>query len=133
MRNKLHYIVTFSLITFLGYTFVNKLINFDAFLINIAKTGAFNGNIIYAVAFYALITEMLSILLLVINEKVGHIVTLAVILSYTLYIIFLVSIGKYEVCGCGGILNRLPFMWHFIINIIIVSSLLFVCTNEKKY
>lgn len=120
------------IIAFFGYTLVNKLMNLDGFLINIAKTSVFQGRMVDLIAMYALISEALCIVLLVVKERWGALVSLTVMLSYTIYIIFLKSVGKYEVCGCGGILNGLSFHWHLLINIFLILSLLYLTTYARE-
>lgn len=120
------------IIAFFGYTLVNKLMNLDGFLINIAKTSVFQGRMVDLIAMYALISEALCIVLLVVKERWGALVSLSVMLSYTIYIIFLKSVGKYEVCGCGGILNGLEFHWHLLINIFLILTLLYLTTYARE-
>lgn len=104
----------------------------ESFTLNIAKTGLFHGLWVDMVAYYSLLAEFASIALLLYKPRIGSAVSLLVMLSFTLYILFLKMTGRYVVCGCGGILNGLPFQWHFLINIIIVMSLLFIYRYEKE-
>jgi hypothetical protein len=117
---------------FFGYTLVNKLMNIDGFIINVAKTSVFQGRMVDMVVLYALISEALCIVLLVVKERWGALVSLTVMLSYTLYVVYLKSVGKYEVCGCGGILNGLSFHWHLLINIFLILSLLYLTTYARE-
>lgn len=130
---KKHVSLLLVIITFLGYTLVNKLMNIDAFIINIAKAGMFRGCLVNFAVFYALSSEILCIIFLIFKERIGICISLLVILSYTIYIVILKTCGKYEVCGCGGILNGLPFHWHFFINISLISVLLYLFYYEKKF
>ena len=107
--------------------------NYDAFIINIAKTGMFRDRWVDAVAIYALFSEILCLVLLTVKERVGLIVTFLVLTSYTLYILFLQIANAYEICGCGGILNGLPFHWHFTINVLLIlSSIYLFCQYGYK-
>lgn len=109
------------LIVFLSYTFMNKVLIFDSFIINIARTGMFSGWHVYAIAIVALIMELSSILLLVFTKKIGYAFTSFMLMVFSCYIIILYSTNRYESCGCGGIMNGLPFLPHLIINILLIS------------
>ena len=52
--------------------------------------------------------------------------------GFTLYISMLRYLGKYEICGCGGILNGLSYATHLIININLIIAALFVQTTLSK-
>lgn len=120
------------IITLYSYTLINKLLNIDAFLLNIAQTGLFRGFMVNVVASYALLSELICVILLVLRERVGCFVSLLVMLSYTLYLLFLGLNDRYEVCGCGGVFNGLPFLWHLFLNVLVITILLFLCINERK-
>ena len=125
-------ILLLAIISFFSYTFINKLMNVNSFLLNIAQTNVFNVYMVNFVALYALLSELICIVMLAFKEKVGSFVSLFVMLSYTLYLIYLGANNRYEICGCGGILNGLPFLWHLLINLLIIISLLYLCIYERK-
>jgi hypothetical protein len=106
--------------------------NYDAFVINIAKTSVFRGRWVDAVATYALFSESICMLLLIIKEKIGLVVTFFVLISFSLYILFLRLINAYEICGCGGILNGLTFQWHIVINLLLITSLTYLFYQYEK-
>ncbi len=60
-----------AIITFFSYTLIYKVINITAFALNIAKTGIFPIKLVDLVAYSALLIELLSILMLIFNEKRG--------------------------------------------------------------
>ena len=128
----LYRILLFSILAFLGYTLVNKTSNFYSFTLNIARTGLFQGVWVDIVACYALMAEFTCIALLLYKPKVGAVVSIFVMLSFSAYIIFLRTLGRYVICGCGGILNGLTFHWHILINFLIISSLIFIYHYESK-
>lgn len=132
MKLYLYRILLFSILAFLGYTFVNKTSNFYSFTLNIARTGLFQGIWVDIVACYALITEFTCIVLLLYKPKIGAVVSIFVMLSFSAYIIFLKALGRYVICGCGGILNGLAFHWHILINFLIISSLIYIYHYESK-
>jgi len=124
--------ILFAIIAFLGYTFINKLLKLDSFALNIIKTNVFDGIWTYVAVAYALVSELACIVTLIFKERIGKILTLAVILSYTVYILYLWFNNLYEVCGCGGILNGLEFHWHFGINVVLITTLLYLNVYEEK-
>lgn len=111
---------------------MNKVLNVNAFVFNIAKTGLFRGYMVDIVALYALVSELLCIILLAIKERIGVFVSLVIVLSYTVYLSYLGFSNTYEECGCGGILNSLPFNWHLFINSFLVLILLYLNSNNEN-
>lgn len=114
------------LIIFFAYTSINKILNLPSFLLNIAKTGLFRGSLVDIVAYCAIFAEFTSIILLIVRERAGLIFSLYMMLSFSFYILYLYYFDLYEICGCGGILNGLPFIWHISINICIIGILLYL-------
>ena len=105
---------------------------FDSFTLNIVKTGLFQGVWVDIVAYYALIAEFVCVFLLLFKTKVGTVMSIFVMLSFTIYIIFLKVLNRYVICGCGGILNGLAFHWHILINFLIILSLIYIYLFERK-
>lgn len=134
MKVKLFFyrILLIYILAFLGYTLVNKISDYHSFTLNIAKTGLFGGVWVDIVAYYALMAEFTCIALLLYKPKVGAVVSIFVMFSFSAYIIFLKTLGRYVICGCGGILNGLAYHWHILINILIISSLIYIYHYESK-
>lgn len=124
VANYIREFVILLIVGFFAYTLVNKLLQFEAFKLNIARTGLFEGHWVNVVAYFAIVAEIASISLLVFVRKWGIRFALAMMLSFTLYIIYLAATGHYEVCGCGGVLNGLKFQWHLLINLVLFFILL---------
>lgn len=93
-------------------------------MLNIAKTGVFPPYLVDAVAYSALFFELICILLLIFKEKRGMQLSLLMMVIFTSYIIVLYFNDRYEVCGCGGILNGLPFLSHLLINSVVIVLLI---------
>lgn len=113
-----------SIIAFFSYTLINKAINVTAFTLNIAKTGIIPAKLVDFVAFSVLLVELLCIILMLFKEKRGIQLSLLMMVMFTVYILILYTGGRYEVCGCGGILNGLHFFPHFLINVLIIILLI---------
>jgi len=124
-------ILILIIIMFISYTLVNKILNINAFVINIAKVGVFKGGMVDVAVFYALISELLCIVLLITKEHIGILVTLLVISSYTVYLSYLGFSGIYVMCGCGGILNNLTFYRHLAVNVILIITLLYLSVTHE--
>lgn len=116
--------IAFLLVAFFAYTFINKLLMFQAFKLNIAGTGVFYDVTVDLVAITALIAEATSVLLLIFKRKWGKLFSLAMMSLFTVYILYLARTGRYEVCGCGGILNGLSFSKHLTVNLLLILILL---------
>lgn len=123
-----------AVICFLAYTFANKVLNLESFKLNIAKTGVFEGFFVDVVAYFALTAELCSIMALIVKERIGLLITFSVLIIFTAYTVMLYLSGRYEVCGCGGILNGLPFFWHLFINIVLILVVVYLIYsgNEEK-
>ena len=121
------------IIGFLAYTLVNKLLQFDAFKLNLARTGIFDVQMVDLVAYFAVSMEAASILLLVFFRKWGLRFALLMMIAFTLYILYLATTGHYEVCGCGGVLNSLKFQWHLLINLVLIFILLLYVLYHRTY
>ena len=121
------------IIGFFAYTLVNKLLQFDAFKLNLARTGIFEARMVDLVAYFAVTMEAASILLLVFSRKWGLRFALLMMVAFTLYILYLATTGHYEVCGCGGVLNGLKFQWHLLINLVLIFILLLYVLYHRTY
>lgn len=125
-------ILLYLLIAFFSYTAINKLLNMTDFQIHIAKTSVFRGVWVDIVSWFAIAIEITSIILLVFKQKLGLIVSKYMMILFTFYILYLYATNKYEICGCGGILNGLDFNYHLIINIVIIVIILFLSRDKKR-
>lgn len=119
-KHRISDIIYFFLIFFICYVFVNKLLDINAFISNISKTGLFSELFNKFLAYFVLLIETIAVILLFFNKKRGLYFCLFIFSAFTLYISFLNYTNRYEVCGCGGILNGLSFNIHLIINIILI-------------
>ncbi len=127
----------YFLILFLTYVFVNKVIDIPAFNSNIFKTGLYSSEVAKIMAYLVLIIELLNILFLLFSKKKGLFISLGMFLIFTIYITFLNFTNRYEVCGCGGVLNGLSFEKHLFINlglvILTLISINFSYENKASF
>lgn len=127
---KLLYIISIS---FFSYTLMNKVLIYDSFLLNIAKTGIFSHYQVYIVSVIAILLEAVSILLLCLKKYYGLVLSLSMMSLFTLYIIVLYAMGRYEVCGCGGIMNGLDFKSHLFVNILLICIIVYLLKDERLH
>lgn len=132
MKKNVSEIIYYLLILFMSYVFANKALDISAFQMNIFKTGIFSERISNLLAYIVLAIEFSSIILLLVNKKLGLDFLLILLLVFTLYISVLFYLGRYEVCGCGGILNGLSYKVHLLINILLIL-LTFISKNLSNY
>ncbi|MCP1995015.1 MauE/DoxX family redox-associated membrane protein [Flavobacterium sp. HSC-61S13] len=125
-------IVSSFLIIFFSYTAANKFLNLDDFKFNLIKTGLFKDDILPLVAYAAIGMELLCVALLIWRRKLGMTISLVMMILFTIYIIYLQLSGRYEVCGCGGILNGLKYEYHLIINMIIIALITLVKLEKNE-
>ncbi len=128
-------IVYYLLIVFLSYVMMNKLLNIVSFQINIFKTGVFSNQMAKYLSYVVVFSEFIVLLLLLFKRNLGLWLLLIMIFCFTIYITLLFYNGRYEVCGCGGILNGLPYKYHLLINISLIFSSYFTLKyykNENK-
>lgn len=124
IKKILYRIFLLSIIVFFSYTMINKATDMMAFRLNIAKTGVFPVYLIDFVAYSAILMELFCIILLIFKERRGIQSSLLMMIIFTSYIVVLHLKNRYEVCGCGGILNGLPFFSHLLINLFIIVVLI---------
>ena len=134
LRKKTYKASLLFILIFFSYTLVNKATDLPSFKLNIAKTGLFPMQYVDILAYFALGIELICILLLICKEKIGLLFSLIMMLVFTSYILLLYILGRYEECGCGGILNSLPFGFHLSINLLIIVVLLVLnlSTHHEK-
>lgn len=118
-------------IFFFVYTGGYKMMNIEAFQFNIGRTGIFPENIINTVSYAIIIFESLVIFSLLFKPDFGVYVYTFAMGMFTVYIIYLYSTNRYEVCGCGGILNGLKFQYHLAINLFALALGLLAINLQK--
>ncbi|WP_271765550.1 MauE/DoxX family redox-associated membrane protein [Aquimarina algiphila] len=119
-------------ILFFAYTGFYKVLHLDAFKFNIARTAVFPEYFINIIPYGVIALEFTVIFFLMYKKKTGVILFAISMLVFSIYIILLYKYGRYEVCGCGGVLNGLEFKYHLIINIIfLLLALSVIYLNHK--
>lgn len=122
-----------ALILFFSYTLTHKIVGYEAFTMNLIKTSIYPPQYIDVVAVGAIGVEAVAILLLIVSKSLGLRYSLGMMLVFTAYIIALYYHGRYEVCGCGGVLNGLAFGWHLLINVGLILTLAYLKYQDAKH
>ncbi|REC65406.1 hypothetical protein DRF58_17950 [Epilithonimonas hispanica] len=110
------------------------MIDIPAFTSNIFKTGLYGSLGAKILTYLVLVIELLNIIILLIFKKKGLFASLIIFMVFTIYITFLNFTNRYEVCGCGGVLNGLSFEKHLFINfsLIFLTIISLKFSNEDK-
>ena len=128
--------IYFFLIIFLSYVVTYKIFNLNSFQINIFKTGIFNNEYAKYLSYFVVSIEIMVLFLLLFYKKTGLLMFSIMIFIFTIYISILFYFNRYEVCGCGGILNGLKYKYHLLINLFLIFSSFLTLQyfkNENKH
>jgi hypothetical protein len=140
MTNKIKSIVSsviISLFVFLfAYTGLSKIFHRNLFLIILRQSPLLNS---YAgiVSWVLPVAELCTALLLIIKntQRLALYITLALMLIFTFYILYLLLFVPALPCSCGGVLQSLSWSGHLILNLFLVFLSLFeiLLTNLPVY
>ena len=110
-------IISFLFIVLFLYTGINKLIDFTVFKYQIAESPVL-APVAWWIAWLIPAAEFLvSGLLLVSGWRLkGMYASLILMVSFTLYIILIMSLSKNLPCSCGGVIALLSWKQHLLFN-----------------
>lgn len=127
-------LVCYAYILIFIYAAVYKIYDrpfFEKQLLLSPLLGSFNKPLSYLVP----ISEIISCLLLIIPKyrKLGLWSSGLIMLAFTLYIIYILTISPFIPCACGGILNSMGWKEHLVFNSVFVamSGLALTLTYKK--
>lgn len=111
-------ITAYFFILLFCYASISKLLDFENFQVQIAQSpllSAYAGFISYAV----IIAEVFFALLLVIPKSrlLGLYCSLAIMISFTIYIYLILNFSDFVPCSCGGILEKMGWTEHLFFNL----------------
>lgn len=118
-------------IFFFIYTGVYKLMNIEAFRFNLARTGMYPDSWLLILPYFIVSMELSVVAFLLFQRNLGIPLFGFVMTVFTAYIIYLFYSGRYEICGCGGILNGLQFEYHLTVNLFLVILSIIAIVNLK--
>jgi len=129
--------IIISLFVFLfAYTGLSKIFHHNLFLVTLRQSPILNP---YAglISWLLPILELCTVVLLTIKntQRVALYITLALMLIFTFYILYLLLFVPDLPCSCGGVLQSLSWSGHLILNLFLVFLSLFeiLVTNMPIY
>lgn len=121
-REILFDVVTFIFIMLFVYTASSKLMAIEGFIKVLGKSpllGHFNLVLAYAIPAIELV---LSLMLLINQSKrLGLILSLLLMVIFTVYLIYMVSSASTLPCMCGGVINTMTWKQHIFFNIAFIA------------
>lgn len=114
-------VVTYSFIVLFIYTATSKIQSFSSFKLVLSKS-ALIGEYNVLVAWVVPSAEIVISALLIFpgTRKAGLLFTLAIMLVFTTYLIYMVNSGSQLICTCGGVLSSLTWQQHIWFNAVFI-------------
>jgi len=127
-------IVSTVFVMLFTYTAVSKIITYDKF-VWVLGMSPYIGNMSTYVAWIIPVVELIISGLLIFEKtrRNGLILSLVLMVIFTLYLIFMVSTVSKLPCTCGGVISRMSWNQHIGFNIFLIALSLFGLWNIKKY
>jgi hypothetical protein len=112
-------LICFLLILLFVYAAISKLLDYQTFKIQLAKS-PYITNIAAPIANTLPIIEILIGILLVVKRLrlLGFYASFFIMVLFTTYIYFMLHYSYFIPCSCGGILSKMTWNQHLIFNII---------------
>ena len=120
-------IASYLLIILFLYAAISKLVIFSEFQEQMSQSPLIPRNLIPFLAIFIPISELIIVWLLVFEKtlKVGFYLSFFTMLTFTIYIVALVTFAENVPCACGGILGSLGYFEHIVFNILFTLIALF--------
>lgn len=140
MRSRISFTDLVSLLFILLWTYAaaSKILDFQNFKIQLGKSPLINGFATLTAVMVPLIELALAALLLFDKTKrTGLFGSLALISTFTTYLIVILNFSYYIPCSCGGIIGKgMSWQTHIIFNLFFVAlgaaSILFRDNSKQK-
>ncbi len=128
------FVLELFFIALFTYTALEKLLDFDIWIIKLFKTGFFSLSFSYFLGMGVPIAEFIIVFCLIFQLKFCYQINFFFILVLTLYLIFYHYFSLSENCSCGGLLEKLDFVSHLLFNIglLFLSSVLLYYKKRQK-
>ncbi|MBT1688294.1 MauE/DoxX family redox-associated membrane protein [Dawidia soli] len=127
-------IIVFSFVILFIYAATNKLATYDLFVAQLGKSPLIM-NYAPSIAWMIPTLELILAIALLIRKLLLAALfgCFTLMLTFTLYIGFIINFSPYVPCSCGGILNSLGWTEHMLFNIIfIVLAVLGIGLHAKQ-
>ncbi|TMI89600.1 MAG: hypothetical protein E6H08_16230 [Bacteroidetes bacterium] len=111
-------IISVLFIFLFTYTSLTKLMNTAGFIAAL-KRSPMLANSAAIIAWTIILAELIVVLLLLYSplRAIGFITSFILMLSFTVYIGYMIATASSLPCSCGGILQELSWKNHFLLNI----------------
>lgn len=133
-RSKIVEVISVLYILLFVYTATSKLIwvnDLKTVLVKYPLIGNFSNTIAWGLPIVELIVSLL--LLIPATRLKGLYAALVLMSGFTLYLIYMLSFAENLPCTCGGMLQKLSWPQHLILNVIfIILSLLGIRLMKKR-
>ncbi len=123
-------ICAFALVFLFVYTAASKLSRHDVFLVQLGRFPWIR-HMAPLLAWAVPITELIvaALLLSARVRKIGFVLSLVLMVTFTLYLALMLGTEKHLPCSCGGVISAMSWKQHVIFNIfftgIALSGLVF--------
>lgn len=135
--NQLSSVTCYLLIFLFTYTGISKLIDHEGFLSSILQSSIIRNHAIILSWFIPALELLIAAMLL--SEKYrkpGLLISLALMIIFTLYITYMILFVPHLPCSCGGVLKELSWSNHILFNsvfILLIITALFSDTRHKHF
>ena len=105
-----------------AYTAIHKLLHFKQFSFFLNKFDLFD-HMHQFIAWSVIIIELFisALLFLPASRKAGLLASFVLMSLFTAFIIYMMLTSKKLPCSCGGIINKLSWQQHLILNIFLIG------------
>ena len=126
-------IAAFLIIVLFFYAAFSKLVEYGTFKDQLAQSPMLPQKFIPAIAALVPLSEIIIAWMLVFEKTkaFGFQLSYFVMLTFTIYLIVLVTFASNVPCACGGILGKLGYTEHIIFNILFTGIALFGALKSK--
>lgn len=132
--NRLSSVTCYLLIFLFTYTGISKLIDHDSFLSSMLQSSIIRN---YAIILSWLIPTLeLLIAAMLFSEKYkksGLLLSLALMIIFTFYIMYMILFVPRLPCSCGGVLKELSWSNHILFNTGFILLIIIVLLSDTKH
>lgn len=120
-------IASYLLILLFLYAAISKLVIFGEFQQQMMQSPLLPPQLIPFLAFFVPLSEIAIAWMLVFDKTklIGFYLAFFTMLTFSLYLIILVSVAENAPCSCGGILGKMGYTEHIIFNVFFTGIALY--------
>jgi hypothetical protein len=128
----------FALVFLFVYTATSKLLKHDVFQVQLDRFPWIKHMALF-LAWAVPLTELIVAALLLSTRvrKIGFMLSLALMVTFTLYLALMLGTEKHLPCSCGGVISAMTWKQHLVFNIVFtgiaLSGLVFSPPKIKFY